>query len=244
MTTTFGEAFIRRASVILNEMRRTRDDIEQLRGATTGSVTIGLSIAAHIALLSPSLQPFRLRYPRVRLHVIEGFYPTLELGLASGAVDFYVGPDSNRRILPELTKEELGKGQRTILCRAGHPLGSSKSLKNLCGADWMSTSITADAEDEIGAVFESHGLPPPNLAVRGQSALTLMTCLSNSDLLAMVPAQWIAFTLTRGKLQAIEVEEELSAPAIVLVKRAGLPLTPAATHLLDLIRRAQLRLKT
>lgn len=242
VTTPFGDAFIRRAAVILNEMRRTRDDIDQLRGATTGTVTIGLSIAAHIALLSPSLQPFRRRFPQIKLHIIEGFYPTLEQGLVSGAVDFYVGPDSDRKVLAELTKEELFAGRRTILCRAGHPLGGSTSLKDLCGADWMSTSITAEAEDEIGGVFARYDLPTPNLAVRGQSALTLMTCIANSDLLAMVPAQWTEFALTRGALRAIDVAEELAAPAIVLVKRVGLPLTPAATFLLDLMQRVQVRL--
>ena len=240
--TTFGDAFVRRAAVILHEMRRTRDDIDQLRGANTGIITIGLSIAAHIALLSPSLQPFRRRFPNVRLNIIEGVYPTLETGLANGAVDFYVGPDGGGRVLPELTCETLSKGRRTILCRAGHPLTAATSLAALCDADWMSTSITADADAEIGNLFMRHGLKAPTIAVRGQSALTLMTCLASSDLLAMVPAQWADFTLTRGKLDTIRVVEALQAPAIVVVMRVGLPLTPAATYLLDLIRRVEPRL--
>jgi LysR family transcriptional regulator, regulator of abg operon len=240
--TPLGQAFVGRAASILEEVRRTREEVEQLRGLGTGSVTAGLSIAAHLALLPSSLRPFRVRYPKVRLHIIEGFYPTLESSLRNGSVDFYVGPDSGPGLIPELSRKILFRNRRIILGRAGHPLASATCLRDLQEADWLTTSITADAEDELGALFERHGLRPPNLAIRSQSALTLMTCLSHSDLLAMVPVQWNEFVLTRNVLTAIKVKEELAAPSMVVVKRADLPLTPAATHLLDLMLRAQARL--
>lgn len=244
VATPLGQAFLRRAVSILNEVRLTREEVEQLRGAGTGTVTAGLSMAAHLALLPSALRPFRARYPSIRLHLIEGFYPTLESGLREGAVDFYIGPDAGQRPVAELAKEPLFPNRRIILGREGHPLGGARSLAELAEADWVTTSITVDAHDEIGALFAHHGLPSPRLAVRCQSALTLITCLANSDLLAMVPIQWSAFSLTRGSLAVIAVEEELAAPSIVVVRRAGFPLTPAATYLLDLMRRAHARLRT
>ncbi|MBR3193299.1 LysR substrate-binding domain-containing protein, partial [Bosea sp. (in: a-proteobacteria)] len=210
--------------------------------AGTGTVTVGLSIAAHLALLPPSLRPFRARYPDIRLHIIEGFYPTLEERLRDGTVDFYIGPDGGAQPVPQLSREVLFHNRRIVLCRAGHPLAAATSLRELVGQDWVTTSITADASDEINAFFARHGLPSPRLAVRSQSALTLLTCLANSDLLAMVPAQWERFEMTGKALITIKVEEELTAPPLVLVRRADLPLTPAALHLLDLMRRATSRL--
>ena len=242
VTTTLGQAFLARAKSITTEVRRTREEVDQLRGAGTGTVTAGLSIAAHLALLPGSLRLFRARYPDIRLHIIEGFYPTLESRLRDGSVDFYVGPDGGASSTPELLRETLFRNQRLILCRKNHPLASARSLRDLRDADWITTSITADATDEINDFFERHKLPPPRLAVRSQSALTLMTCIAHSDLLAMVPRQWADFELTRDVLGTIIVEEELTAPPLVIVKRADLPLTPAATYLLDLMRRAQARL--
>ena len=242
VATPLGEAFVARARSILTEIRRTREEVEQLRGAGTGTVTVGLSIAAHLALLPPSLRPFRARYPDIRLHIIEGFYPTLEERLRDGTVDFYIGPDGGAQPVPQLSREGLFHNRRIVLCRAGHPLAAATSLRELVGQDWVTTSITADASDEINAFFARHGLPSPRLAVRSQSALTLLTCLANSDLLAMVPAQWERFEMTGKALITIKVEEELTAPPLVLVRRADLPLTPAALHLLDLMRRATSRL--
>jgi DNA-binding transcriptional LysR family regulator len=240
--TPLGEAFVARARSILTEIRRTREEVEQLKGAGTGTVTVGLSIAAHLALLPTSLRPFRARYPDTRLHIIEGFYPTLEERLRDGTVDFYIGPDGGAQPVPQLSREVLFHNRRIVLCRAGHPLAAARSLRELVGQDWVTTSITADASDEINAFFARHGLPQPRLAVRSQSALTLLTCLANSDLLAMVPAQWERFEMTGKALITIKVEEELTAPPLVLVRRSDLPLTPAALHLLDLMRRATSRL--
>lgn len=242
VATPLGEAFVARARSILTEIRRTREEVEQLRGAGTGTVTVGLSIAAHLALLPPSLRPFRARYPDIRLHIIEGFYPTLEERLRDGTVDFYIGPDGGAQPVPQLSREVLFHNRRIVLCRAGHPLAAATSLRDLVGQDWVTTSITADASDEINAFFARHDLPPPRLAVRSQSALTLLTCLANSDLLAMVPAQWERFEMTGKALTTIRVEEELTAPPLVLVRRSDLPLTPAALHLLDLMSRATSRL--
>lgn len=238
VATRLGEAFVRRATAILNDVRRVRDEVEQLRGNASGQLTIGLSIAAHLWLLPKVLDPFRRKFSKVHLHIIEGFYPTLEQGLLDGSVDFYVGPDPGHKFVRKLRKETLFSGRRAVLCRSKHPLAHATSLKDLVGAEWITTSITPKAEKELGTLFRSYDLPDPKLALRSQSALTLLTCLAHSNLLAMAPAQWMMSPFAGRVLTAIRVKEELSAPPIIAVKRADTPPSPAASFLLDLIGRA------
>jgi DNA-binding transcriptional LysR family regulator len=238
VATHLGEAFVRRATGILNEVRRMHDEVEQLRGNASGQLTIGLSIAAHLWLLPKVLDPFRRQFAKVHLHIIEGFYPTLEQGLLDGSVDFYVGPDPGHKFVGKLRRETLFSGRRAVLCRSKHPLAHATSLRELANAEWITTSITPKAEKELGALFRSHDLPDPKLALRSQSALTLLTCLANSDLLAMAPAQWVMSPFAGRVLTAIRVKEELSAPPIIAVTRADAPPSPAAIFLLDLIGRA------
>ena len=57
----------------------------------------------------------------------------------------------------------------------------------------------------------------------------------------MLPVQWITSPLTRDALQTIAVAESLPAPPMCVVRRAGLPLTPAAEYFCDVIRRAAAR---
>ena len=236
--TAMGQAFVQRATVILHEVRRARDEVDQLQGGTRGSVVAGLAIAPHLALLPKALRPFRARYPAVGLRIIEGIYPTVEGGLKDGSIDFYIGPEPERPVAAEFLQEALFTNTRTVLCRRGHRLAHATSLADLAGAEWATTSVTLQAEAELGQLFHRHHLPPPLLALQSQSALTLIVSLAYSDLLAMVPIQWMAFPATADLLQTIRVQEALPAPTIVLIRRAGLPLTPAATFLADLMRKA------
>ncbi|MDM0036872.1 LysR substrate-binding domain-containing protein [Variovorax sp. J22P271] len=241
--TAIGEAFIRRARSVDNELLRARDEVAQLRGLTHGSVRVALSMVPHMALLPEVLRPFRQRFPDVRLDILDAVFPTVAAEVQDGTIDCYVGPPPEN--LPEgLLVEKLFDNTRVIVGRRGHPLGSARSLSELVEAEWLTTSITAQAEHELGPLFAQHGLRPPTLVMQAHSALTLIVTLLYSDLLAMLPSQWMRFPLTRDVLQAFDISEPLAAPPICIIQRAGLPLTPAAEHLCDLLRRAAAHMGT
>jgi LysR family transcriptional regulator of abg operon len=241
VVTPMGEIFVRRATIILNEIRRVGEEVDQMKGGVGGTVVAALSIATHVAILPHVLQPFRSKYPHVEIDIIEGLYPTLEADLKEGTIDFYVGPQPEGVIPSELLQEKLFDNSRMVLARKGHPLEKARSLADLVDAKWITTSITSNAEKELGEVFAIHGLPPPQLTLRSRSALTLIVSLAYSDLLAMAPIQLSRFPLVSHALAPIPVQERLSAPPIIVVRRAGLPLTPAAEHFVDLVRRCGLQ---
>jgi DNA-binding transcriptional LysR family regulator len=66
----------------------------------------------------------------------------------------------------------------------------------------------------------------------------MIIAAAHSDLLMMLPEQWLDFPSTLALLDPIPVEEPLPAPSICIVQRARLPLTPAAEYLADMLRRA------
>jgi DNA-binding transcriptional LysR family regulator len=235
--TAMGAAFVRRANAVLSEVRRAREEVEQLHGGTRGEVVAGLSMVALIALLPKALSAFRVRYPNVQLHLIEGWYPTLENALKDGSMDFYIGPEPVQAPPSDLVQELLFENVRIVLARKGHPLSHARSLRQLIDAEWATTSVTFKAEEEFSELFSRFDVPAPKIALRSQSALTLMSSLAASDLLAMVPIQWIQSPWVGDQLARIPIRETLRAPSIVTIRRAGLPLTPAAEHLLDLMRR-------
>jgi LysR family transcriptional regulator of abg operon len=239
--TPVGEVLVRRAKNVMTEVRHAREEIDQINGGTSGSVVAALSIAPHLALLPKLLPQFRTRYPNVELRLIEGLYPTVEVGLKDGSIDFYVGPSPERKVPPELAVEKLFDNTRAILCRRGHPLAGATSVQELVGAHWLTTSITYDAQEELSDFFGRYRLPTPHIALRSQSALTAIVSLANSDLLAMVPMQWVAFPFTADTLVSIDIAEPLPTRPIAIIKRAGFPLTPAGEYMLDLVRRYQTR---
>jgi LysR family transcriptional regulator of abg operon len=240
VVTAMGKLFIRRANVVWSELRRAQQEIDQLKGHLHGQVSVGLSTVAHVALLPYALTAFRARYPDVHLDITEGLFPTIEASLRTGLMDCYVGPSPRNSPGPELVVEKLFDNTRVILGRKGHPLAKARSLSDLAGAEWLATSVTHKTDEELAPMFAQLGFPAPRIVVQSHSALTLIVALAYSDLLTVLPIQLAEFALTRDALQKIDVVEVLPAPPICIVRRAGLPLTPAAEFFCDMMRRASL----
>ena len=233
-----GKMFHRRASAVVSDLRRAQEEIGQSLGSTQGSVTVGLSIMPHVGMLPHALPMFRRRYPEVELKLIEGLYPDIEAGLRDGKIDFYLGASPRREVLAQgLLSELLFKNTRTVVGRKGHPLAGAKSIKELVGAEWASTSVDYNAAEDLNALFAKYKMREPKILLQTHSALSVIVGLAYSDLLAMLPVQWNEFPLTRGVLQVVNIEEKLPAPSIVCIRRPELPLTPAAEYFCDLLRR-------
>jgi hypothetical protein len=56
------------------------------------------------------------------------------------------------------------------------------------------------------------------------------------------PKQLVEFAPYRGRLVRVAVREKIEAPTMVMIQRAASPLTPAAEHFCDLVRRASVHL--
>ncbi|MES2535797.1 MAG: LysR substrate-binding domain-containing protein [Pseudomonadota bacterium] len=236
--TPVGELFLRRAKVIASEVRRAQEEVEQFLGSDQGEVVICLSIAAHLTLLPMALPLFQKRYPGVRLQIVEGSFPAVEARLRDGSMDFYIGPSPDPDPSREFVIEKLFDNTRAVFARRGHPLAKARSLAELTGASWITTGITDKAEAEFTQLFSINKLPAPRLVVQAGSMLTLLTTLMSSDALAITLRQFDEFPLTRSALQVIDIKEKMPAPPIMIVRRASLPLTPAAEYFCDMFRRA------
>ena len=239
--TEMGEMFSRRAGAAFNELNRAREEIAQHQGDVQGRIVACLSSLTHIALLPAALTPFRKRYPLVELGLIEGAYPMVERRLVDGTIDFFVGPLRNSVVAPGLRQEKLFDNHRVVIARKNHPLQHATSLAELIDGDWMTTSITNDPEAEFNDLFLGHGLPPPRLALRTETFLTMLVGLISTDMLAITPRQYAHSARLADCVQQIAIKEKLAGPSLYLIQRAAIPLTPAAEYLTDLLRRAAVK---
>lgn len=238
--TRIGAAFVRRAKAVDHELVRACEEVAQLTGLSTGTVSVGLATAPHVAMLPKVLPVFQRRYPEVKLDIIEGLFPSLERQLREGELDFYIGPRAEEQVSREFVMETLCENLRVVLARRGHPMRTATALSELLGEQWVATSVTVDHDAELRPVFEAHNLPCPPVAVLAHSALTMITVTASTNLLALMPQQWLGVLKHGGMLEHIAIKERLRAPSLRIIQRAGLPLTPVAQHLCDLFRRAAL----
>lgn len=236
--TPLGALFVQRARVATGELSRAREEIQQHLGGGHGRVVACLSTVPHMALLPEVLPQFLERYPQVQLSIVEGLgFSAAESGLRDGEIDFYLGLGPSHPLPGEFVLEKLFDNDRCVVCRKGHPQAGATSLKDLMDARWSMSSPAFD-DEAFAALFQRHGLPVPASRTFGGSILGQIVFVLHADILAIVPRQWLDFEPLKGLIQEVPVKEEIGAPAIVMVRRASLPLTPAAEVFCDLVRRA------
>jgi LysR family transcriptional regulator of abg operon len=241
--TPMGALFVQRARAASGELTRAQEEISQHRGIGLGHITIGLSTMPQIALLPSVIGPFMQRYPEVRLAIVEalGFH-SVEAQLRNGSVDVYVGVAPTARLSNEYQVESLLRNRRAVIARASHPLVKATSLRELTEARWV-VSSTDYADTTLATLFRRHHCRVPTRLTFVASVLGQVTFLLNSDMLLNAPEQLLEFAPFKGHLVRIPVREEIDAPSVVMVRRAALPLTPAAEHFCDLIRRESVPLE-
>lgn len=236
--TRSGEYFARRAKAVLADLQRTIDEMDHLSGEDRGIITLGCSTASAIAIIPTIVNRFHLKYPNVRIKVVEGALPTIETDLRDGIIDLYVGPVAPGFVDPALVIEPLIQNERMVIARRDHPLKEATRLEQLVDASWVTTPIAIDSDKEVITLFMAAGLPSPKIVMEASSGFTLATIVATSNLLAPVPRQWLDVIRVTGLMTRIPVIDLPNAPPICSVRRSNVPLTPAAEHLNDLATRA------
>ncbi len=236
--TRMGNAFVQRAMAIQSELQRATEEIEQLKGHTTGQASVALSSAASIALLPKTLSYFRKKHPGAIVKVAEGLFQSFEQDIARGKLDFFVGPIDGTLTPTQLSVEPLFANTRLVVARKGHPLSNATSVEDLKNAQWIRPSLSSrNNEANFECWFEERGLPRPDVVMHSRSSLNTILALTSSDLLTILPRQWLEFPLTTDAVQALSGIPPLPSAPISIVRRNDLPLTPLAEHLYDQFRR-------
>ena len=238
LPTTTGKVVVRRAKAMAAELDRTLAEVAHYKDEGTGSISIGMSTAAQIAILPRILRPFRRRYPNVRFTVSEGLFPALEEDIRDGLIDIFVGAVLTDIRDDTLRVKTLFKNRRIIVARRGHPLANAKSLRDLADASWITTQVMADSEREVRAFFGDAGLPTPIIVGQAKSGMSIVTIVASTDLLCPLPEPWSQIIDQIPIIQEIKIQEVTYSTPICSVRRANSQLTPPAQFFFDLIEKA------
>ena len=237
--TEVGQAFVRRAAAMHTELRRAREEIQQIKGRNVGQVSVALSTGSSISLMPSAFAAFRKRCPEARLTIKEAFFKPIEGDLLAGLIDFYVGPFDEQIVTRKFMVEKLFDNQGIVFARKEHPLSSARWLKDLAGASWVRPALSGQTrESDFDSLFEQQGLPLPDVVLDAGSALITLIAVANSDLLTILPRQWRGSPLVGELVQELDVQDRLLRSPICIVRRQDMPLTPLAELVSDLTRRA------
>lgn len=231
--TATGERLRVRADIILGECARTEDEMRQLRGELSGQVSLGVAAEAMMRLFPALLASFRERCPKIDVHLTSATSRVLTAWVRDGSLDFAMALTSDEADIHDLHTTALFDSPVAVLARRGHAMSKARSLQALQACEWVSTRPRhiGDVASRLPTLFSTAGLAPPRIAATTEAVFDTLHCVANSDYLSLEPVRIAAHPFFRDHIVVIPVKEKLPETRVCLVRRAGVPLTPAAHEL-------------
>lgn len=236
--TDYGKVFYRRAQIVTDELRKAQEDVIQLRGKLEGSLTVAIAPASTMQLAPMVFKDFRRKCPDVKLHIVEGIWPSVAEPLRNGSVDLALSPVLDEISRSELAVEKLLDVQMAVVVRPSHPFVAATSLRDLIQGDWLHQGTSSSASVLIRRIFEDQNLPVPLVSVESRSLTATIMMLQTMDLIAVMPRAMLESDAVKGTLVALDLKEQLRANQLGLIYREDRPLTRVAQVFATLTRRA------
>jgi LysR family transcriptional regulator, regulator of abg operon len=236
MFTTFGSAFLKHAKLIVYQSRRAQEEISQLRGNWEGVVKISVSPAIGLGFLPLALKQFYQQFPNVRVHCIDGIYPSVIPLIRDGTLDFALTPVHQSNLESDLIAEPFYVSKVVVVSSNSHPLSRANRLEHLIECDWVISSPSRGAGALIEEAFRNYGLPAPKIKMLCESFLSLSAIVASSDQwMTTMPSILFENCHFKDNLCIVPIKDDLPKPLICTVRRFDLPFTPAAQELVSWI---------
>ncbi len=234
--TEAGKTFAARIQLILGELDRAVDEIEQINNTSEGSVIMGFSSLITTTIFPSVLEQFKKKFPKTIISVVEGQLSSLLPAMRAGQLDFAIGTMSSDVSLTEFIEEPLFSASFGIIARDGHPLINSTSLKQLHDAKWFLPSTVMgyykNLESWLVALYGELKHAP----VRSDSSMLALQLILKSDFICVAARASLSAFDMEGKIKMMPITDPLPKADYSLIYPRKTPLTLSARRFIDVFR--------
>ena len=223
--TPIGQALLRRARLLANEVRRTEEEIAQLRDGAGGSLRVAFSSLAVERLLPNALLDFRARWPGVALELQELSGTDVNGQWSRSDFDFAILGGLEPVADDGMQREMLLDFPLAVVAKAGHPLARVRSMARLHEALWVVPTYGAGL---LRRHFAQAGEAPPRDIVVCHSWQLGMTLVKRAGALTLASASLFTRAAASKGLVALRLADKLPNVQVSLLMRDRAALTPAA----------------
>ncbi|MEE1916356.1 LysR substrate-binding domain-containing protein [Pseudomonas asiatica] len=229
--TQYGEHLVIRARLIIEEVRRAKHEIETLKGAMDGSVTLGVSPVTPSTRFVDCVARFRQRHPQVRLQIEELRPSKLIEGLREGRLDLVLTSHGGKRHPEGFECVELYQEPGVLAVRKGHPHADSRALSDLRKLDWILPDRLEDSP--VTSMFAELRLMPPDNLMSCSSLVMYLELDTRTDAVSFWSKRGMALGDLRDHLQVLQVVETVPSFTFSMVSREASLLTREAAALAE-----------
>jgi DNA-binding transcriptional LysR family regulator len=225
VTTPYGEALLVRGRAAFDELRQGIRDIEFIADPSAGELRIGCPESIAAGFLVSVLEKFSRDHPRVKLHVVPVYTPTVEfpelhdrkidLAFARLAKDPLDG-----RLTEELNAEVLFNDKYSVVVGDRSKWARRKvGLGDLVDEPWIMTPLDALGESFVAGAFRKRGLEPPTVMITTFSIHLRNNLVGNGEFITALPRSVLQIYRSAHGLRELPIDLSVHPPVAIVTLR-------------------------
>jgi DNA-binding transcriptional LysR family regulator len=239
--TVFGEAVMRYARVVFEDLDELREELAGIEAGDIGKVRIGAVMAPSPELLTHTIVKLKEAHPRLQMAVTIDTSDVLVQSLQQDQLDIVIGriPDGFPAL--DLSFETLSEEALSIVVRPDHPAARADArpkLAELALYPWIIQPHPSPMRQVIDQTFRESRVAPPVSTVETSSILTTLSLLRDSDMLAVLPSSVAQYYVALEAIAAVSTPLRGRLAPYGLILRKNRRIRPATQLVIDSIRAA------
>ncbi len=236
--TDAGRRLLEHGRGILHQVARAREDLEEMRGAPVGHVTLGVPPTVGRLITATLVDEFRKRFPKATLGIVEGLSVNVTEWLVSGRID--VGLVYNPTPTPSIDTKPLVSEPLYLIGparsrRTPRRIGPPVSLKEVATHGLIVPSrphavrmfverALADIGERIQVALEIDGIP------------SILDLVAGGHGFAVLSFNAIRNDPLRERLLARPIIKPRLATTLTIATSAQRPMTPLGRQVVEMLR--------
>lgn len=239
--TPVGEMLLKYARIIDANVVLAEKELHELRTIRSRAehISFGMSWLAESVIAPPLIDELIATRPGLRLTTAVGDYETLAPKLASGKLDFFLGPPPLQNPAVGVSTELVTEFPAVVLVRAEHPLAGAPNpgYADLVGARWVLPNAGTLPRITYDNFFLRHGIAPPQPLLEVQPLSPIIRVLMRSwDLVTILPRVVVERDIKEGVFAALPFDDTIVFAIHITRRQLGFQ-SPASERVVREIKR-------
>ena len=199
-TTATGDQLVAHAGRALAEIYAAFDDLGDMAGASTGSITLGAMPLARTDILPDVICDACERDPMASVELVEADYNTLVEGLRRGSIDVILGASRGADVGSDLVERIIFTDELSAFARRGHPLEGRRDItrEDLARFPWIAPHTGSPTRTAFERLFD--GEVPRFGLITSSSLVVVRALLARSDRLTLLSRRRALYEEDQGLL--------------------------------------------
>jgi len=228
--TSYGRALLDCGTAVFDDLRQGVKNIAFLADPTEGELRIGGSLPGFGGVIPATINRFRRRYPRIRIHAnVISEVRQQERALRERTLDLLFAR-LTESFEQDFAAETLFEEGLVVVAGARNPLTRRRKidLAELVEQSWLLPPVSTVVGGLIAQAFRASGLEPPKTGVATDAVLYMQDLVANGDFLAFYPSSPLRLGTLGSAIKVLPVDLPIRPTPFGVVRMKNRVLTPIA----------------